>query len=340
VHCGFILKVVKKQWLTILGVLLAGLGAGYFLHGATTVPKILASVPIRAPDSNYPLINSLLGYDNAEAVNFGELTGFKDELTRFTDKQIEEGDADKISVYFRDLTNGQWVGVDYDELYTPASLLKVPIMLAYFHLAETTPGLLSQTLYFDGKSTLDDEQTIKPAETLKAGQSYAIDDLIRYMIVYSDNNAMQLLLKNIDPKEMSKLFTSMNILLPSTENTQDFISPKTYALFFRILYGSTYLGHRQSQKALDLLSKSTFKDGLVAGVPSDTVVAHKFGEYASVEPVSKTVTKRELHDCGIVYPSKGPYLLCVMTEGNDLGKQSTAIREISKMVYEQFIEAK
>lgn len=43
---------------------------------------------------------------------------------------------------------------------------------------------------------------------------------------------------------------------------------------------------------------------------------------------------KELHDCGIIYYPERPYLLCVMTEGNDLNELAGVIQNISKTVYE------
>jgi hypothetical protein len=69
----------------------------------------------------------------------------------------------------------------------------------------------------------------------------------------------------------------------------------------------------------------------VAGVPSGTVVAHKFGE--RVLP-SKNV--KQLHDCGIVYYPQFPYVLCVMTRGNDFVTLQQAIKGVSDIVYREF----
>ena len=43
----------------------------------------------------------------------------------------------KISFYYRDLNHGAWIGINENEKYTPSSLLKVTIMIAYFKEAES-----------------------------------------------------------------------------------------------------------------------------------------------------------------------------------------------------------
>jgi hypothetical protein len=42
-----------------------------------------------------------------------------------------------------------------------------------------------------------------------------------------------------------------------------------------------------------------------------------------------------LHDCGIVHHSKRPYLLNVMTSGNDYEAQAQAIADISRFVFDE-----
>lgn len=58
-----------------------------------------------------------------------------------------------------------------------------------------------------------------------------------------------------------------------------------------------------------MLKDSEFRGGLVAGVPSNIMVAHKFGE-------SKLNNEKQFHDCGIVYFPKNQYLLCVMSRSS------------------------
>jgi hypothetical protein len=85
-----------------------------------------------------------------------------------------------------------------------------------------------------------------------------------------------------------------------------------------------------SEKALDSLSKTDFQSGLVKGVPQAVTVAHKFGEHSD-----ETTQNKQLHDCGIVYYPKHPYLLCVMSKGKNFEYLDNAIAAISQIVYEQ-----
>lgn len=103
----------------------------------------------------------------------------------------------------------------------------------------------------------------------------------------------------------------------------DYMSPKDLSTVFRSLYNSSLYEWQLSEQALKLMSQTTFKQGIVAGVPEGTAVSHKFGENTD-----------ELHDCGIVYYPEHPYLICVMTRGGDFDKLVTSISQISKTVWD------
>jgi beta-lactamase class A len=149
------------------------------------------------------------------------------------------------------------------------------------------------------------------------------------MIIYSDNDAAQLLIENIDPGKLVKIYTDFGIELPDAEPSGTQVDVKTYAGFFRILFNASYLNRDNSEKALKLLSQVEFKDGLVAGVPGNILTAHKFGERIG------DGNQQQLHDCGIVYYPGHPYLLCVMTRGNSALELEKFIQDTSRLVFEE-----
>ncbi|MDD5152694.1 MAG: class A beta-lactamase-related serine hydrolase [Candidatus Pacebacteria bacterium] len=329
-------KYIRNNCGAIFLGLVVGTIIGFWVHAPNNGAIVqLQSKPLRSPDPEYPLTNPLLGYDNPESTNFGQLVNFKSKLSKLVDQETVQNNASKISIYFRDMNTGHWISINEDEPYTPASLLKLPIMMAYYRLAETDPKILNKEIGFYVKNNLVYKQFINPAQRLQVGKSYTIDELIKNMIIYSDNDSMQLLFDNFTPNVLSKVFSDMGIFMPTNLGVEDFLSVKNYALFLRVLYGSTYLNSSYSEKALELLSKSEFKNGLVSGVPEGVTVAHKFGESGLVDLTTNIIKNREFHDCGIVYYPQKPYLLCVMTKGNDLNNLEKSVSNISKFVYDE-----
>jgi hypothetical protein len=100
-----------------------------------------------------------------------------------------------------------------------------------------------------------------------------------------------------------------------------------YASIFRSLYNVSYLNAGDSEKLLSWLARSTYRKGLVAGVPAGVPVAHKFGERYLADG------SKQLHDCGIIYYPRNAYSLCVMTKGPDWQALTDIVATISRRVY-------
>lgn len=284
--------------------------------------------PIRSKSKNNLFTAPLLGYEIPESAGLPEYKPLEQKIEAIIKSKTDTGKIDKASVYFRDNNRGRWVGVNENTTYSPASLLKVPLMMVYYKIAENDPSRLQNKITYQGGSDLNAMERIKPSQQLTIGKSYTVDELINRMIIESDNNATELLLGNIDRNTLQELFSDLNIKLPEDGQPTDYLSAKSYSLFFRLLYNVTFLDQKYSESALSLLTQTKFKDGLVAGIPSGTPIAHKFGEYASDN-------SSELHDCGNIYASDNPYLLCVMTAGKDLDALKTTIKEIAATVYNE-----
>jgi beta-lactamase class A len=159
------------------------------------------------------LINPLLECEvGADRLRQQQLKPFKNKVKQLIAERIKDKTAAKISVYFRDLDDGMTFNINGNEEYSPASLGKLPIMMAYFKLAENDPGLLKKKLKYDGKFDKAKEQYFKPQVTLEAGKSYTIDELIYRMIAYSDNNAWRILLDHIDTDYLNSVVRSCKII--------------------------------------------------------------------------------------------------------------------------------
>lgn len=316
-----------KSWMMILAALLLsfwlGLKSSDFFKNIPSEEKVS-----EVREGGYKFTNPLLECEWSKALQTKELGLLKKELKEFVIRQTENKKANRIAIYLRDLNNGPWTGINERDDYTPASLGKVPVLMAYFRLAEADRQVLNKKIKFEGKIS---EQNIPPPEIIQPGEFYTVEDLINRMIIYSDNNAYLLLYKNMDVNLIKKLDEDLGVGIGEIwTNPGDFMSVKNYASYFRILFNASYLNKETSERALELLSRSEFKDGIVAGVPQDVLVSHKFGE-RSIEG-SET---KQLHDCGIVYYPGRPYLLCIMTRGDDFKKLAEVIKGASSLIYNQ-----
>jgi beta-lactamase class A len=327
-------------WTACLGALsslLAGVLLGLLAHSAVP-PSFAAALDsifsLREASVRYTYISPLLLCDASQPTQSSEFVALRSQIKTYATAQIAAGDISTTSVYFRDLKAGTWTSLNRNAQYNPASLLKVPLMIAVFKKAEEDHSFLGKELVYDGKSDLNAEEYFKPSYAIEPGHSYSVHDLLRYMIAYSDNNALDLLYRSLDPSFINEVYQNLSLEIPPDSPTVAFMSVSNYSEFFRVLYNATYLTREDSEEALRLLTEPDFMYGVKAAVPPGTTVAQKFGERSVFADDAQTqVVERELHDCGIIYYPGHPYLLCVMTRGRDFAAMSKVIQNITAITY-------
>lgn len=273
----------------------------------------------------YKYINPLLECDNFEPLHLNSATRMQQKVTDYIAGVKQAGKAVFVSVYFRDLNFGPWMGINELEKFSPASLLKVPVMIATFKKEDEEQGFLNKTVTYSQPH----EKNKQTGSTLKPGSSYKIGNLVQLMITQSDNEARILLQQTLGDEFVNKVMTDIGV---NTSGNMDsiFVSVKDYSGFFRLLYNATYLSRSMSEKALQILSNSNNDKGMVAALPAGTLVANKFGI-----STGGGQGQTQLHECGIVYVAGSPYLLCIMTRGNNLQQLSTVISDLSFLVYNE-----
>ena len=228
------------------------------------------------------------------------------------------------SVYVRYYGHGIQMSLNPQETYSPGSMLKVVNLLIYLKLSEKEPGLLDKKIVYQTPEYPIPVQTFNTSQ-IEAGKEYTIRDLLKYMIVYSDNRATCWLVANLDSKVYFKMMEDLKIPLPS--NTNYVMTASQYSVLFKLLYSSSYLSNGNSEFALRLLNQSDFKNGLVRDLPGNLQVAHKFGEAGGKH-------QHQLHESGLIYMNYAPYLITIMTKGYAIDDLPPVISTISKMVYD------
>ncbi len=321
---------MKIKLATILLLFLFGIALGVVIDRTVFANKVqdVDSDAHSVRLGGYSLINPLLECEVGSEKLTQRYTSFKYKIQDEVDKLKKSGDVEEMAVYFRDLNNGFSIGINQDMGFTPASLLKLPVMMAYFKQSESDPSILKKSYKYTDYEDRNVGEHVKPRQSMERGQSYTVEDLIYRMIVFSDNNAMALLVENLPLPIQDKVYTDLDISIPGVRGVDDYMSVSDYAAFFRILYNASYLSKDNSQKALGILTKVDFAQGIRAGVPSNIPVANKFGE-------REEGNNQQVHDFGIIYYNDHPYLLGVMSRGKDFDKQAASIKDISRMIYSQ-----
>jgi beta-lactamase class A len=337
---------MKQSKIYFLGGLVTGLLCYFFgqimymhFNGANNLTSDLTPIRLsRFASTTDALIDPLFAVGNASTETPKKWRGLEAELQSTINASIAKGDVTEASVYFKDLQASEGFGINPDATYYPASLLKVPLMITYFKVAESDPSILKDEIYYGGEADANAQESLRSPIQIHSGSTYTVEQLIEHMVKNSDNNAAELLIAHLNDIHKSTTFNTLFTDLGFKElSTDDYLTPRRYSLFFRILYNSTYLSREYSERALKLLTQTDFSQGIESGVPNPITIAQKFGEY-TVKDNKGTIIKRELHNCGIVYYPQKPYLLCVMTKGKDFTPLEHLIAEISRTIYSKMEE--
>jgi beta-lactamase class A len=123
-------------------------------------------------------------------------------------KQINDDFDGVLGVQLIDLTDGNVIGLNANEVFPTASTIKVAILVELYRQAEHSPGLLTRQHPF--------EPTPKTANTgmarlLGPGSSVAVQDLARMMINLSENTATNLIIDMVGMESVNHLTESLGL---------------------------------------------------------------------------------------------------------------------------------
>lgn len=310
-------------------------GLGYFVSKGSGKPISKKNEKaVTASSQLFPHLNPISECIRQKGMNVDELTSFRPKIEQRIDEFCQLHKGVVVSYYFRDLNNGMWIGLNEKQLFSPASLMKVPILIAVLKEAESDPGILDKAIKYNAKdfSMVDEEAGIQKVD----GNLYPVNVLLEHCIAYSDNRASLMLMALVGMEKLEKVEDDLNLHVKNeyTEQT-NFVSVKHYAGVFRILYNAAYLNEAMSEKAIGLLLRSKYEGGIRKGIPSNTVIAHKYGERDIINALGEREAI-QLHHFGIVYHPTKPFILGIMTRG-PVSKQEKEklITDLSQITYNE-----
>lgn len=231
-----------------------------------------------------------------------------------------------FGLYFEYLPSGTSIGINEKDTFYAASLIKVPVVMAYYRQTEET-GLS----FNDAKITLNEQDIDQDFGALwqrGIGTQITYNEAVQLSLKNSDNTAALALANRIGQQYFDSVYAGLDIDFTKVDD-KVIISTKQYASILKALYFSSVLTKSSSQAILTLLTQTNWNDKLPAGVPVGIPVAHKFGVY----------TEKNLYqDCGIVYVPKRPYVLCMMSQSSE-DEAKARMTSLSRIIYEYVTNA-
>ena len=234
------------------------------------------------------------------------------------------------------------VMIEPDRVFHAASTMKVPVMIELFRQAKARRLRLDDPLpvvndfhsIVDGSvyhlSVGDDSD----ADVYKAvGKTMTLRELCEAMITVSSNLAANLLIERLGVENIrarvARLGTAGMNVRRGVEDQKAFdqgvintTTARGLAVLLKKLAKGKAVDARSDAEMVAILKRQKFNDGIPAGVPEGTPVAHKTGSITKIN-----------HDAAIVY-GRRPYVLVILVRGIQDQKSSAAlIAAISKEVW-------
>jgi beta-lactamase class A len=238
----------------------------------------------------------------------------------------------QAGIIIKDLNYNWQIGINQEELFPSASLVKIPIMAACFYAIDQGRLRLEEKLSLKGKDKALGSGILKDTSV---GTDFSIRELIELMISESDNTATNMLIDCLGFDYLNNCFKRLRLkstnisrrmmdLKSRREGKENFTTAVDLANILEDIYRQRLINRTSSQMCLEFLKKQKIRDRIPARLPPDTKVAHKTGLENSI-----------CHDAGIVFGPKGNFLICVLTKHNN--KTAKSAKEfISRIALEVY----
>ena len=272
----------------------------------------------------------------------GQSQSIDQKLSASIEERIRKSGAD-VAVAFRTLDGHTAYSFQEEESFHAASTMKIPVMIELFHQARQGKLKLDDALLVknefhslvDGSIYKLDPADDSETELYKAaGQTRTLRQLCELMITVSSNLATNLLIEKLGVENIRATVhlldaDGMNVLR-GVEDSKAFakgLNNTTTAhgllqLLDAIAHGEA-VDKESSRQMIAILERQKFNEGIPAGLPPGTRVAHKTGEITKIH-----------HDAAIVFGPK-PFVLVILVRGlADIKESAALMADITRQLYQ------
>lgn len=249
----------------------------------------------------------------------------------------------EVAVAYRTLDGRDELLINEDAVFHAASTMKVPVMIELFRQDSIGLAKLDQKIPIVNtfRSIVDDSPyTLSPdsdSETglyTRIGQPISYRELCWAMITVSSNLATNILIDRLGAQKIQQTTVELGAVgmqvLRGVEDGKAYqagrnntTSARALLVLMEAIAKGTAVSPKASSQMVDILAHQKVRNGIPAGLPEGTRVAHKTGEISTVS-----------HDAAIVFAPR-PYVLVVLVRGFESKTREALIAQISRTVYEQ-----
>lgn len=234
---------------------------------------------------------------------------YNEALKKETETIIKDKKGN-YGIYFSDLKTDKSFGINEDEIFTAASINKVPIAATLYYLEN------KGDIDFNEQITLQ-ENDIQDYGTgslryEKPGETFSIKTLAKLALKQSDNTAAYILSNKIGVDTIQNTIEEWGLTQTNMEENQT--SPHDMYLLFKKIYDNEITTEAKTKELLGFMTETDIEDRMPAELPSGTIVYHKTGDEVGF-----------LHDVGIIDHNGEILFLAVLT--SDIGSDEKVVKE-------------
>ena len=232
-----------------------------------------------------------------------------------------------------DLTSGERFALNEDVSYPQASAIKIAILMEVYKQAHEGKFKLTDLRRIEKKDKTGGSGVI--IELGDGTVQLSLHDLCVLMILLSDNTATNLLLDLVGMENINRTLESLGLkqtrmrrrmmdTAASWRGDENLSTPAEAARIMEILFKGEFVSRQLCDEILAILKKAK-PGGIKSGVPADVQVAFKPGSISGVTT-----------EWAIVYLKDRPYVVVVMDNFGMEDDAASAMKEISKTLYDYF----
>ncbi len=212
--------------------------------------------------------------------------------------------------------DGLIYGLNDNQVFPAASLIKLPVILTLYQEAEV--GEIDLETKYSLKEQ-DKRGGAGVIQSAPAGTVYTYQKLAELMGQQSDNTAFNVLRQILGEAKIQETINDLGMFSTSLKDNQT--TPADIGLFWELLYEGGVVSDDYRDEILDYLTETAFEDRIPAGVPEEVRVAHKIGTDA-----------RTFSDAGIVF-SERPFILVIMSQDALESEALEVLPKITRIVW-------
>ena len=230
-----------------------------------------------------------------------EMAGLKSQLTGL----MAQYPMIKPSIYVWEYEKGQYVDINGDNLYSAASIIKLPVLVRLFKSIEANQMTIYDEMLLTDYYQSSGSGNLQYAQT---GRKYSLDSLAKTMIQDSDNTATNMIMAklggmddiNVGLRDWGISGTYVRTWLPDLKGTNK-TTAKDMAKILYNLDNPGFLNINSREFIIDYMSHVKNNRLIAAGLGDGAMFIHKTGDIGTM-----------LGDAGIVFAPNGKKYIVVI----------------------------